>query len=411
MQFLKGATIVCSSGGRGKLYNLASKEKIRALEGHEAVVRGVASCHQKNGQKTLVSIGDDATVRIWNADPNASDDRELQVIPSHGDHGHKELIRGVDISKDGSRIISGSKDCTVKIWACHANNWEHENDFKFGVAVYSVLFAPDGQSFFAGGKKGKLRQYECKSLEKAGKKFVGHGHIVNSLAVAQNKDRFMRLVSASSDNTVIVWDIANGEPLKTLKGHTDGVISVDVSPDGTNILSGSHDRTAKLWNMEAGTLTHTFEGHSSKIMSVAFHPSEEYIVTSSYDKSWKLWSLKDNTPLYTSFDEKAGGVNAVIFSPDGNQLICGFDDKHIDIRDLTPLYNLTTKFFKQSFEHERKVDEEGKDFDWNNSETRTALKICKRRDDQRNAIESIANCSLHSLQRRRGSSSQTTTPI
>ena len=41
-----------------------------------------------------------------------------------------------------------------------------------------------------------------------------------------------------------VWDMY-GQCMNTLKGHTDFVRSVAISPDGTTIVSGSHDRTVR----------------------------------------------------------------------------------------------------------------------------------------------------------------------
>ena len=40
------------------------------------------------------------------------------------------------------------------------------------------------------------------------------------------------------------------EPL-TLKGHSSGVTSVSLSPDGKRIVSGSHDRTLKVWDISS----------------------------------------------------------------------------------------------------------------------------------------------------------------
>ena len=42
-------------------------------------------------------------------------------------------------------------------------------------------------------------------------------------------------------------DIATGEQLRTLEGHTYSITSVAVSPDGTTIASGSVDGTVILW--------------------------------------------------------------------------------------------------------------------------------------------------------------------
>ena len=57
------------------------------------------------------------------------------------------------------------------------------------------------------------------------------------------------LVSASADKTVRVWDVATGECVQTLQGHTDAVLSAGFSPDGTKLVSASGDKTLWLWRV------------------------------------------------------------------------------------------------------------------------------------------------------------------
>ena len=45
------------------------------------------------------------------------------------------------------------------------------------------------------------------------------------------------------------WDVATGEHLRTLDGHTDDVNSVAFSPDGSTLASGSLDGTVLLWEI------------------------------------------------------------------------------------------------------------------------------------------------------------------
>jgi WD40 repeat protein len=54
-----------------------------------------------------------------------------------------------------------------------------------------------------------------------------------------------RVISASYDNTLKVWDIETGMKIRTLKGHTDGVRAVSVTPDGRCAISASYDNTLK----------------------------------------------------------------------------------------------------------------------------------------------------------------------
>ncbi|MGD1928883.1 MAG: WD40 repeat domain-containing protein [Leptolyngbyaceae cyanobacterium] len=66
--------------------------------------------------------------------------------------------------------------------------------------------------------------------------FSGHLSGVWAIAFAPQGDY---LVSSSIDQTVRLWDISTGECQQILHGHSNWVMSVDVSPDGQQIASGS----------------------------------------------------------------------------------------------------------------------------------------------------------------------------
>jgi WD40 repeat protein len=59
-----------------------------------------------------------------------------------------------------------------------------------------------------------------------------------------------------------VWDVGSGECVKTLSGHSESVLSVSFSPDGSLLASGSSDETVKVWNVGSGECVKTLSGHS-----------------------------------------------------------------------------------------------------------------------------------------------------
>ncbi len=55
------------------------------------------------------------------------------------------------------------------------------------------------------------------------------------------------MVTASGDTAARVWDVATGQALYTLAGHTDVVTSAAFSPDGKLVVTASADTTARTW--------------------------------------------------------------------------------------------------------------------------------------------------------------------
>src|SRR5204862_3037460 len=73
---------------------------------------------------------------------------------------------------------------------------------------------------------------------------VGHAASVTACAVTSDG---RRVISASADQTLKVWDFASGRILATFEGQTDIVRACAVTPDGRCVISGSMDQTLKVW--------------------------------------------------------------------------------------------------------------------------------------------------------------------
>jgi hypothetical protein len=123
---------------------------------------------------------------------------------------------------------------------------------------------------------------------------------------------------------VKVWDAATGKNLLTLKGHTESVSSVAISPDGRRIVSGSNDRTLKIWDADTGQDLLSLKGHTWVVSSVAFSPDGQRIATASLDNTISVWDAGGGADLLW-LKGHSRPVSRVGYSPDGKRVF-GQDD-------------------------------------------------------------------------------------
>ena len=142
------------------------------------------------------------------------------------------------------------------------------------------------------------------------------------------------IASGDEANLIKLWNRNTGQEIRSLAGHSGGVVGLAFSPDGEWLASGSTDETVKLWQWGTGALNATLSGHSGVVTSVAFSRDGEWLASGSSDNTCRLWEAKTGQGQATI--EQSDDVVSVEFSPD-NRFLTILSTWEI------ALYNLDTK--------------------------------------------------------------------
>ncbi len=175
------------------------------------------------------------------------------------------------------------------------------------------------------------------------------GHTDEVLDVAITPDG-QKLVSASSDATVRVWDAKTGRVLRVLKGHEGPVRALAISPDGKRLLSGGADKILRLWDIDTGQLVREYPGHGDSIFAIAFTPDGRRCLSAGggfgppifpsfpgfrlgTDRAIWVRDLADGRVL-ARWAGHNGIIDALAVSPDGRLALSSATDKTVRIWDV-----------------------------------------------------------------------------
>jgi WD40 repeat protein len=158
----------------------------------------------------------------------------------------------------------------------------------------------------------------------------GHTDWVEAVAVTPDG---RRAVSAADDGTLRVWDLDRGEELITLRGHTDDVNAVVMTPDGRRAVSASADGTIRVWDLDRALPVLTLEGHDGPVSAVAVTPDGRRVISGGAGRALTLWKLEDGAPLQTLAGHQ-DWVRAVAVTSEGDRAVSAADDGVLRVWDL-----------------------------------------------------------------------------
>jgi WD40 repeat protein len=367
-----GKLLAACDKNQVKLYDPASGDLIKTLDGHQADTTAIAF----SADETRLASGDrDGSAVIWDI---SSGDSLLQLA------GHTDAIEGLTFSPDGKWLITAGDDATMKIWDVATGALLR--DFQdFTSVIDSGAFSPDGKLFAFSDGSIHVWQFSLDSVED--QTTIMNQEIItilNAGSVIFSPDG--RQLAGVSGNAIKLWEAATGRELLTLVGHSGWVMGLAFSPDGKWLASTSLDGTVKVWSIAPGNETATVsspvtgygtrvaydpkgqvfatnggdgsatlwdvktgeprlivKGHSLEILSLAFSPDSTRFATGSLDGTTIIWDTATGKNLF-SLTGHEFGVRDIAFSPDGKLIATGGFDGTAKVWDATTgalIYEIT----------------------------------------------------------------------
>jgi WD40 repeat protein/tRNA A-37 threonylcarbamoyl transferase component Bud32 len=253
-----------------------------------------------------IAAASDDTIRLWEVETGLA----LPILTGRG-----RSVLCYSFSPDGTRIATGSvfPDLAVRI-----------HDLKTGTVIAElkghknsiewVGYSPDGRVLVSASRDQTLRVWDAAD-GRPGPILRGH---TNLIRIA----RFLgpgRIVSSALDNTLRVWDLENGEVLGVLRGPVEPLVATSGSRNSTLIATADADGLVQFWDPEATARGGVLSGHRGFVYDVAFSPDGRRVASASWDGTARVWDATTGRQL-SELRHEGSLVMGVAYRADGGEL-------------------------------------------------------------------------------------------
>nr|XP_043631013.1 DENN domain and WD repeat-containing protein SCD1 [Erigeron canadensis] len=261
------------------------QSSIRTLRGHNGAVTALHCVTQREvwdlvGDREdagfFISGSTDCTVKIW--DPSLRGN-ELRATLK----GHTRTVRA--ISSDRGKIVSGSDDHYVLVWDKQTTQLLEE--LKGHDAEVSCARMLSGERVLTAAYDGTVKMWDVRTDTCV----ATVGRCSSAVLCMEYDDSTGVLAAAGRDAVANIWDIRSGRQMHKLLGHSKWIRSIRMV--GDTVITGSDDWTARMWSISRGTCDAVLACHAGPVLCVEYSKSDRGVITGSSDGLVRFWENED----------------------------------------------------------------------------------------------------------------------
>ena len=251
---------------------------------------------------------------------------DVRMIPDTG--GHTASIRAMDVTPDGSLLVTGGEDGTLRLWDLIRKRSQAmismpADDGSHGV-ILALALGPRGRTVAVGGWMGKdpddpdTGRVVLFSLPR-GEVLMTLKHAPSPVYALDFSPDGRFLAMGSGDGVVRIWDVEQGTLIHSFRGHA-GTVTCLAWIDGRRLVSGGEDGRILAWGLDVPGNIGVLEGHTDRVACLAVSPRGKVLVSGGYDKSVREWDLSSMRGV-RQLTVQASPVRSLAFNPQGDELL------------------------------------------------------------------------------------------
>lgn len=293
---------------------------------------------------------------------------------------HQALVYCIDFSRDGRKVLSGSRDGTFRYWEIGSSQALCDYQPITDGVILSCAISPNGKFAACGSsnsyaylwsteRKADRAVGESGQFQRPLSALTGHTHKVYGAKFTSDS---RTLVTGAMDNTVRTWDVGRECPIRSITPHTAAVFTIAASASNPNlVLSGADDHLLISHDLRTPSDkgVGAFKGHKATIWASDIRFDNNQFVSAGMDGACLLWDPRNpSRPLLHVGDHGIYPVHCAEFMPEGTHVMTSARDSTWRLWDV------------------RTAGEDGNESENNEPDSRTSVEKSNHNDNHKTSL-------------------------